>query len=180
MEMKLTFVIDGVRDNWLQDLCGCAAGSSTYIALDAQLSTLESQLGVALTSLDTSLSTLSTVLSETDAVIAGVDPMIAAVDGIKGVMNCGRMSGAFDPAIEPMINDLSGGLAGLALAMACCAGLSMFFMASIIPMQVYFGHVGREPGCQSCCRCCCGSEWSGGKNPDTEAKDFDTRTVQSV
>ena len=40
------------------------------------------------------------------------------------------------------------GYVGLALALLC---------APAILLQIRLGDVGREPGCPSCCRCCCGS-----------------------
>ena len=54
-----------------------------------------------------------------------------------------------------MTGDLSAGLAGLALSLLCCGGLGVFFIASLIHAQIKCGEVGREPGCPSCCRCCC-------------------------
>ena len=97
-------------------------------------------------------------------VAAAVAPLLTSLD-------CSWMPEAYEGTLGPLLWGSSlDGLATLAAGLIAAGVLSLFLVGASIAMQVHWGQVYAQPGCPSCCRCCCpgyGEKAPRGKHPAT-------------
>ena len=90
--------------------------------------------------------------------LALADDVLALTDEtrLNALFQCGFYRTAVDGVIVPSfrgpVRDASG---AVSICLLLAGIFALLLVWSVIALQIEYGDVGIEPGCPSCCRCCC-------------------------
>jgi hypothetical protein len=122
----------------------------------ADLREMGASIATAMACIGDTLGYLTDTLEDTKEMVSKMPALLQALMGLTVMFDCGWIKPVYLGPFGPLLHDVVGGLAGLAMTLVVCGGVGILFIGcGLIPLQVYCGGVGKQPGCPSCCRCCC-------------------------